>query len=110
MQAICLWPAGTYTNVQGLVCHMHNGTPRTVLDTSLNATNASGMLPISRHSSLGSDNQILPGALNTLAGGARMAVEVYRMYMHERLLIQLDWGACQGLPLPAPRTPPLQCP
>ena len=24
-----------------------------------------------------------------------MAVEVYRMYMHERLLIQLDWGACQ---------------
>lgn len=24
-----------------------------------------------------------------------MAVEVYRMYMHERLLTQLDWGACQ---------------
>lgn len=48
---------------------MHSGTPRTVLDTSLNATNASGMLPISRHSSLGSDNQILPGVLNTLAVG-----------------------------------------
>ncbi len=24
-----------------------------------------------------------------------MAVEIYRMYMHERLLTQLDWGACQ---------------
>lgn len=33
------------------------------------------------------------GACN-VQGAARMAVEIYRLYMDERLLAQLDWGAC----------------
>ena len=28
-------------------------------------------------------------------GAAHMAIEIYRMYMDERLLAQLDWGACR---------------
>ncbi len=29
----CAGPAGVYINVQGLICHMHSGTPRTILYT-----------------------------------------------------------------------------
>ncbi|KAL0024988.1 hypothetical protein WJX77_009108 [Trebouxia sp. C0004] len=53
---------GIYINVQGLICHTHSGTSRTILGSSpLNTTIVNGM-------SLSNGNQkTMPNAINTLA-------------------------------------------
>ncbi|KAL0043952.1 hypothetical protein WJX82_008536 [Trebouxia sp. C0006] len=52
--ALGFLPTGMYLVVQGLICHMHSGAPKTILFATLNSIG-------------GNCSQMMPGVVNTLA-------------------------------------------